>query len=389
MNSRGFSLIEIVVALAVFLITTVSVLSFYDKTFSNAESVVFKPLQLLPQALSEYSYEKKVCPENSLNNEVKEISLSSYISTSTRLTGIFINNNRQLIITTDSASTTEADVFIFDIDESYNLFLVSKLDVGPGITSARYISDILYVLNTSVSSHIKSFKISQNSIQQISSLKIPSLATSYSLPKTILVRQGKIFIGSEKNSGGGELFILSFDFKTGVITSIDREIEIGGQVNAIENYGSYMVVATAGDPELRIFDEQGVLVSSYDADLALGNGKSVFTLYPYMVLGRTIGSGELHVFNFKNSSTTELLSTDRLHGTADAMVKTDLDNIFVFTSNTEKELQVWSYKDINKTGILHHKSDIDLPNRISAFTCDVSHLYIALTQNDLPYVYIK
>ena len=175
-SQKGFSIFEIVLAITLFLMIIIAVLSFYDVSIYKQKNVVHIDTdQALLLAVSKYSYTYNVCGfDISKNSDIQEVDMSSFISTSTKITSLF-KLNQNLIVTTDSASTTEPDIFVFHTDQQDNLLLVRSLDVGPGISSARIVGDVLYVLNTSVNSHIKSFQISESGISLISSIRIDQL----------------------------------------------------------------------------------------------------------------------------------------------------------------------------------------------------------------------
>lgn len=382
---KGFSILEIILSLGVFLLVVLAVLSFYDTgVYKNVDVDLGTIDQLLPHAVSDYSYGEKVCYVRKFDTAI-EIDTSEYISTSTKITGIFSIDFDHLIVTTDSASTTEADIFIFykkQIDFSVNITLISSKDVGPGIRDARLIGDVLYILNSSVSSHVQSIQIKDLQISIISSIKIPELSVSYSLPKSLFITDRYLYVGSEKNSTGGELFILPLDIETGMLKNPVREIEIGGQVNAITSFGSYILIVSAGDPEFYMLDYMGTALYTYDAPLTLGNGKSVISMFPYVVLGRTVGSGELVLFKFFESVFT-VLDVRRTHGTVDGFIKFNDVDFLALTSNQQKEFQVWSIEG----NALSLKQNSDALDRIAKYSCNDRFMHIIGFSTNTIYIY--
>ncbi len=384
-SQKGFSIFEIVLAMTLFLMIVIAVLSFYDVSIYKQKDVLHIDIdQALSLAVSRYSYGYNVCGfDISKNSDIQEIDMSSFISTSTKITSLF-KMNQNLIIITDSASTTEPDIFVFHIDQQDTPLLIRSLDVGPGISSARVVGDVLYVLNTSVNSHIKSFQIHESDISLISSVRIEQLSQSYSLPKSILVTDRFIYVGSEKNSAGGELFVLSLDKYTGSVGEIVRSFEIGGQVNSIDSFGSYILIASANDPELLLFDREGNLVYTYDAPLTLGNGKSLASYFPFLFFGRTLGSGEISLLRF-DQKVFDVIDTKRTYGTTDYIFRNGTSSFITSTSNQQKEIQSFDFS----ASTLRFVSYVDLPDRSTAVHCTEDSVYIAGSKNEKPFLFIK
>ena len=156
-NNKGFNLVEIIVSIAIlaivfsFIFYFVSSINFKNKNIEN-----------LPYLVKDYNYSNKYCHlENGQLENISQtqlIDMSQYISTSTPITGINIYQKNKMIITTNSASTSEKDILIFDFNtagDQINLNLIQTLEAGPGINDALLHDNFLYVLNISVNSHVK------------------------------------------------------------------------------------------------------------------------------------------------------------------------------------------------------------------------------------------
>lgn len=369
-HKTGFSLIEIIVSLAILAIMFSFI--FY---FISSINIRDKNIDKKPYILENYNYSDKYCylEESQLNQMyiINDFDLSSYISTSTPITSINIFRKDKIIITTNSASTTEADILIFDFP---SMSFKQKIDVGPGINDALLHDDFLYVLNTSVNSHVKNFKINleNNSINlsQINDVKINELSSSYALPKKIYLfdnlNNKNIIIGTEKNNNGGEIFILPLDENNEIKNPI-KSIEINGQVNNIYINQGLIYIANASDIELFIYDKDFNLINSYDAPLSLGNGKSVFYLEPYIYFGRTVSSFELYFIEFKNML-LNIVEKYKTYGSIDFIQNID-KYILIISSSENKELQFFD-KNMNLI------KTINLPSRLNTFTC-VNNIFLS------------
>ena len=359
---KGFSLIEIIVSLAILGIVFSFV--FYFVSSINLRS---KKIDEKPYLVSEYNYSDKYCyfANGQVSNLaiVQDINISSFISTSTVITSMSVLAGNTLIITTNSASTTEPDIFVFSLVLSGNILtssLIQSLDVGPGAMDALLHDTHLYVLNSSVNSHVKTFGIgTDKKLSQQGDIKILELTTSHALPKRIYLHDKKIIVGTEKNNYGGELFILPLD-QNAIPTYPTKSLEIGGQVSGLYAGDGLLQVANASDTELFVYNNDFNLAYLYDAPLSLGNGKSVYYLKPYIYLGRTVAGFELfflkvgdHVLDFVNkykiSSTVDFIQ--------------NVDQLILIISNSQnKELQFFS-KDMSLVKV------VDLPSRVEAYTC--------------------
>jgi hypothetical protein len=290
-----------------------------------------------------------------------------------------------MIITTNSASTSEKDIFIFDfsiVDDQINLNLVQALEAGPGINDALLHDNFFYVLNTSVNSHVKSFKINttDSNISQIGDIKINELYTSGALPKKIYLYNKSLFIGTEKNNSGGELFVLPLD-SNNIPKNSTSSLEIGGQVSDIYENGGNLYIANASDIELLVYDKDLNPIYSYDAPLSLGNGKSVYFSEPYIYLGRTVASFELFFLQISDNF-LGFVNKYKAYGTVDFIQIVD-QNILIISSAESKELQFFTKKlDILKT--------MDLPFRVSTYNCfENTFLFAGLINNQSNILWLK
>ncbi len=354
---KGFSLIEIIISLAILAIM-------FSFIFYFISTIMFKSkiINTKPYMLGDYNYSNTYCRSDL--SIIQTLNMNTYISTSTPITSINIFQKNKMIVTTNSASTTEKDIFLFDfvvVSNQIHLNLFQSLDIGPGINDVLLHDNFIYTLNTSINSHVKTLKINpgNNSLSQVGDIKIESLHASGALPKKVYLYNKNLLVGTEKNNSGGELFMLPLD-ENNIAQFPTHSIEIGGQVSGIyENQGK-VFIANASDTELFVYDTDFKLTYSYDAPLSLGNGKSVYYLEPYTYLGRTVASFELFFLEIKNSI-LNYVSKHKGYGSIDFIQPVDQD-VLILSSSENKELQLYE-KSLNLL------KTIDLPDRVNSYTC--------------------
>lgn len=385
---KGFNLVEIILALAVAIIVFVSIFNFVVTTYVRDTQS-----NLLDSYFS-YSYGEPYCGLHRNINNVgllyQSISFASYISTSTRVTSVHFLNADTFIITTDSASTTEPDIFIFSIStKTVAINLISFIDVGPGIQDGKMVGNILHVANTSVNSHVKSFYIDTWKdgvlmFKELSNIRIISLSLSASIPKKLSIYNNNLILGTEKSNTGPEVFVLPIE-SDGAVRYVSHTFELNGQLNQSLSAYEQLYIANAADPELRLINKNWQEFFSYDAPLTLGNGKSILYMYPYILLGRTVGSSELSLLR-KNSTTVDVLDTKRTNGTVDYIQSLSNNSFLVITANETKELQFWNIQPPPLGPLLTLDRSIDILGRVTAYTCNQHILYIFMTSNNQTYL---
>ncbi len=377
-TQKGFSLIEVMLALAISMIVFVAVFYFAASIHTYA-----KKHTATPEKYVSYQYGEPYCGMHKTVQDIhfdtsNQIHFQAYLSTSTRISSIHQLNGNRFVLTTDSASTSESDIFLFDVDaQNTTVTLISSLDVGPGIQDAKLLDQYLYVANTSVNSHLKTLYVTENLISELFNVKLPSLSSSASLPKKLAIYGNTLILGSEKSNSGPELFVFPIE-GDGVVRTPIYSMEIDGQANQLlSSYGN-ILVANAADPELRVYNSLFNIEFTYDAPLTLGNGKSVLYKDPYIILGRTVGSGELSLL-LQKGTTTEVLKTKRTYGTVDHIQMLDSETILAMTANEDAELQFWNIPSLD------HEKDINIPGRVSAYECTSENLlFISTTINTEP-----
>ncbi len=372
MKKRGFSLIEIILAISVLLVVLIFVFHFLTTLHIGKGGS-----DDAPRVLDNFNYTQDYCrlKDDYENISIyKDVDLGEYVSAYTPITSINIFNKNILIVTTNSASTTESDIFLFDLS---NMRLIKSIDTGPGINNSILINNYLYVLNNSSNSHIQTFILKDDDISKINDFKINELSINYSMAKSIYLvntNTPKLIIGSEKNNSGGELFFI--ELYNHIPQRILKSIEIDGQVNSIY-HDRYIYIATANDIELQVFDENGDRVYVYNAPLTLGNGKSVYYSYPYIFLGRTVASFELHVLAIKNNILS-LINKYSIRGTLD-YIESIGNNYLLITNNASGELIIMNKK-------MQIIKNINIPARVNTYRCIDESILIANIINNKSHI---
>jgi hypothetical protein len=383
-RKNGFNLIEIILALAVATLTFTAVFNFaVTAHVRNTQS------KLLDSYFS-HSYGEPYCALRGNIDDVRlssqSISFASYISTSTRMTSIHPLNDDRFIVTVDSASTTEPDMFMFSISTTTSMIdIISSIDVGPGIQDGKLLGNFLYVANTSVNSHVKSFYVNTQAtgtsvFTELSNIRIASLSAGVSNPKKLSIYNNNLILGTEKSNTGPEVFMLPIE-SDGAVRYVSHTFELSGQLNQSLSAYEHLYIANAADPELRLINKNWQEFFSYDAPLTLGNGKSVLYIYPYTILGRTLGSSELSLLQ-NSGTTTSVLDMKRTNGTVDYIQDLSGSKFLTITANDTKELQFWH---IDGTRLVFDRG-INILGRVTAYTCNTNTMYMFVTSNNQTYL---
>lgn len=380
-KQKGFGIAEIVLSLAIFLIIMSAIFQYSGSLYrglNNSDDSASE--SVFPQGLDMFRYGETVCDiENNIQIQ-SSIDLSTVLSTSTYVTSIHDLGNDFFIITSDSASTTEPDIFRIKVNEDHVDVLESK-DVGPGIQDSIVMFPFLYIANTSTNSHVKVLRI-DTAFTELQNIRIPTLSLSGSMPRELSIFGHLLMLGTEKSNTSGELFSLPIG-DDGLLGSTTHVLELNGQAHTSRVFATRLITANSADPELRVFDYGLVQVDVYDAPLTLGNGKDALVIYPYVILGRTLGSEELTVLDF-STSTIQVVDTDRTNGTVDALQQVSSKTFFTLTSNAQKEIQFWNVD----SGKFNFVSSVNLPDRTTAHTCVGDVLYIGTMINEKPFLLI-
>lgn len=377
-KKRGFSLIEIMLALGISVLVFVAVFHFV--------SGVYVQQSRIKQVKSYFSYRygepyceltKKI--NDIVFNQENQINFAYFLSTTTKISSLHYISQNTFVLTADSASTSEADVFIFTVDiHTASTSLIRSVNVGPGIQDSILLDSYLYVANTSVNSHVKVLRGEEHGFIEISNSILPSLGASASLPKKLSIYNKQLILGSEKSNTGPEVFIFPIQ-QNGGLTSPAKTIELNGQLNQALIGNGNVYIANAADPELTVFDHLFNDLFSYDAPLTLGNGKSLLYLDPFIVFGRTLGSGELSLLE-RVGTATVVHDTERTYGTVDFIQHLSDKSFLAISANEDKELQFFKVENKKFT----HEKDVNISGRVTSYTCAFGHIFLATVINNQP-----
>lgn len=271
-----------------------------------------------------------------------------------------------IFLVTNSASTTDPDFYVISIREKDNPVLISKIDTGPGLSALSVAGYVAYVANTSVNSQAQAIDVSDLLKPRVVwSFKVPgSNSSSTSLGKSITSNGASVFLGTAKSSFS-ELIMLS-----ATSGQMIKGYEIGSGVNNIFSDQDKLFTLLPIDPELMIFNINLEPIAQYDAPGGSGNGKSIDIFNNDIYLGRTLGGNELVSLDTNLSS----LHDARIGATIDGIISSR-DFLYVLTSNSQKELQVWRKSDLTLS------QTIDLPARALGIGCSGQYLYVAKGTN--------
>ena len=298
---------------------------------------------------------------NSAN--VKQVVTEPLMLDSANVASSMFVRGSYIFLTTNSASTTDPDFYAISIKEKTNPTVISKIDTGPGLSAVSIAGYVAYVANTSVNSQAQAIDVSDPfKLKVMWSFKVPgSNSSSTSLGKSITSNGTSVFLGTAKSSFS-ELIMLS-----ATSGQMIKGYEIGTGVNNIFVDKDKLFTLLPIDPELMVFNLHLETTAQYDAPGGSGNGKSIDIFNNDMYLGRTLGGNELVGLDTYLSP----LYDARIGATVDGIISTR-DFLYVLTSNSQKELQVWRKSDLALS------QTVDLPSRAVGIGCSGQYLYVAM-----------
>lgn len=295
------------------------------------------------------------------------------IEASSTLTSVYSIKGKTYI-TADSPSKSKSDFYIVNSSNPVTPVILGKLDTGPGLNAVSFRTPYAYVANSSINGQLQ--------IIDTTNTASPALITTYKLPgaysdnttigNSIAYSSGKIFLGTKK-SQISEFHVI--DVSSPNSPTELGSFEIGNTINAILVIGSYAYIATPNNEELWVLDISNPAnikkVSGYDATGGSGNGKSLSFWGPNLLLGRTLGSKELHVLNIQNPPPANLSSLGS-QGINDSInVNLYRGNLAFLGTNTQ--LEIWNLTNL---AAMTKVSTLTLPTASAGMGCDGPYLYI-------------
>jgi len=264
-------------------------------------------------------------------------------------------------ITSNTASSSDADLIILDISDIKNLVILSYLNTGPGLLSLHVAGNYAYVGNSSVNSQFQIIDVTDKAHPHIvSSYKLlGNYNDATTVGNVVFYKSGKIYLGTQK-SAIAELHVIDVS-----LPSSPHELssyEIGSAINDIFVFKDRVYVATPDNEELKIFSfisNNLFNISSYDAPGSLSNGKRLTLFLNKIYLGMTVGKDELYALD--TSSTPPLPIFHSLMGSSIHGIIAYGKLLFVLSSNQSNGFVVF---DVS--------SSSTLPYRVNTFPVSFS-----------------
>jgi hypothetical protein len=337
---------------------------------------------------------------------------------------------QNLIVSTDSASTTVDDLYVYHIDknaldvylsEGYgeDIFsLISSFNTGPGFIDGKVYGEYFYGANTSVNSQgqVVHMDIS-NTSSALSTTPVSSGgldffgpvnnftisgsgSTNSPISKRVIVYKDLLIVGTQKTSVDE---ITIFDRVNGIIIS---SINTDYGINELYVIDDFLIVLGPQDPEIDIFDIKDPyspsLVGYYDMEGGSGNGRSISVLGDILSIGRSVGGEEYHLFGLVvdsvRSSSSAMEHLDHISETPQVVmhkkmskkVGSSIDRIIsgylgdlLFTSNQAGRVSAM-YMSEDKLHLKNMSPDMDLPGRATDFVCVGDYIFVSVNNIDYP-----
>lgn len=303
-------------------------------------------------------------------------------------TAIEVRGNT-IFISSDSATSSDADIWVIDISNRSAPKLLAALDTGPGIIAEYLVGNILYVANTSVNAQLQAIDVSD--------LMHPKLTWSYKVPGSnsatnpishaLQYWRGKIFLGTIKTTLP-ELYELDVSSGTTTQPALITSAEIGAGINDMYSAHDLLFIATPLDPELSVLDASSLrLLDTFDAPGAFGNGKHLDIWNNNVFLGRTVGGDELMWLGQSTAGSTGVWAnaSKKISHSIDAMI-TNRDTIYMLADNDQKEFQVWHWQ---ASSTLSLQQGIDLSVRGVGLSCGNRFIAVALSSSTNPFIILS
>ena len=218
---------------------------------SIGSSISFSTLE--PDTFSAYG--KDTCPPilNFLNPVSSSTSVALPISSSNLITDLKVKDGFAYI-STNSSSSTDPDLFIFDINDMTNPKLISSLNTGPGLTALTVAGPYVFVANESSINQLQVIDIHDRSHPLIiSQSKVPLDIASSTRPNAsaVFYDKGFIYLGTEKGDSP-ELTI--WNVADPAHPSLVGRYEIGNKMEKIIIDSNRAYIAGSGANQLMVFD---------------------------------------------------------------------------------------------------------------------------------------
>lgn len=397
MNSRtisapkGFLLVEIMIALSVFVLFMISTLELL-KTMEILRSSTIKNLGELKMFYKDYkdvftNYEEEWGKDNCYHN-------LSFNENNIRLYDIGVNigdnistdievRNDFVYLTADSSISSMPDFFIINASDPDHPYTISAINTGPGLSSLKIVGHYAYVSNLSTVSQLQIIDIrDRNNPVLISSFKLPlpEASSTASYATSIFYDKEKIYLGTKK-SDGNEFSIID-------VRDPSNPAYLGGfktdtLINDIYINKELAFVADSDEKQMRILnikDPSDIKEVGYFSPTGweTQQGKTLSYFDGYLSLGRTVGGfnnkNNHEIFLFSTSSYSTPLNSDDIPGGVYGIIS-DKGREYLAVKDPGKEFQIIDKPSLIKT--FDYPLGF-LPNSIS---CDKNNIYFSTGNN--------
>jgi hypothetical protein len=342
---------------------------------------------------------------SSTDEDVGEVDSStvrvSLLLTPTSVPRALIVRDDTLYLGTDSASSSDPDLWTIDISDPVHPVIVDTLDTGPGISTMILVGNILYVGNTGVTSAVQAVDTSvRGNLHILWAYRLPgSNSSTQPIVQSLAYWRGLLFVGTQKTILP-ELYSLDVGTTPDTPPTLLAIQEIGAGVQGMYVERGVLSVASPLDPELIFYDvrtfssstdhtlnspQDFTEIGRYDAPGSYGNGKRLDGIGNTLFLGRTVGGDELlalqipdpwlsHEVNYSafgedasidHVNAISVLFTKKVAHSIDSVVY-DASHLLVLSSDATKEFSIWSTFD----DVFKQRDFVDLPARGAILSCD-------------------
>jgi hypothetical protein len=214
------------------------------------------------------------------------------ISATLPLTDLVVRNGLALI-SSDSASSGDPDLFVVDISSSTDPIIRSSLNTGPGIVAITVIGDHIFAAAASTASQLHVVRMNSPDflvLEKKYQLPLPYATATPTVGSSIFSDSSRVYFGTEKWDGT-EFNI--FDAVTPHDPILIGSLEVGSKVNELYAH-SRVYAATAGKNQLMVIDISSTTVPSILTTVSPSGwqrqeGKSISYFEDKLRFGRTSG----------------------------------------------------------------------------------------------------
>jgi len=300
----------------------------------------------------------------------------------------------RLFVTVNNSSQNKETFFVFDVHDSENPTLMSKLDNDPllntGLNAVTIASttDGVFAYVASATSFVKGqlqiINVSVNPPVVVKTFKIPlgivAGSSTQGIGARIAYKNGYVYLGLTKTTNGPEFNII--DVRNPYTPVWVGGFNIGSTINDIVIKGQYAYLATPNTQELIILDitdpTYPTMVGGFDAPSTntTGSGKSLYLADDRVYLGRTTTSGNPEFYSIDNNPTTfipHILGSKEVNTSINQLLVRDSLAYFLTTTGM---LQFWNIT--TTTNITPYTLSIVLPESSKgvALDCEKNTLFV-------------